>query len=136
MSLHTQIITMGAMIGGGIYIGIANDTYQRFASWWRRLAILRYSSEILFWLMQTFLLYYVLYQLNSGQIRFYFFIALAFGFVFYITFLQATYKKMLHIFILIVKKILLVIYYLTVVPIIFTYRQALAIVRITDRKST
>lgn len=127
MSLHTQLVTMGVMIVGGIYIGIAKDTFQRFSPLWYHSTILKYSLEVLFWLLQTFFLYYVLYKMNYGEIRLYFFIAIAFGFSIYIVFFQTIYKKMLNWFIRIIVKMLTILYKLCITPIIYISKLILKI---------
>lgn len=122
MTLQTQLITMGAFIVGGIYLGIANDTFRRFSSLWSKSRVLTYLLEILFWLSQVTILFYMLYELNYGEIRFYYFIALTFGFTVYITFFQSLYKKLLHLFIIFVTKMLAILYKLCVAPIIYIIR--------------
>lgn len=119
MTLDTQLITMGAMIVGGMYLGMANDTFRRFTPLWKKSRVLTYILEILFWLTQITVLFYVLYRINFGEIRIYYFVAIAFGFTLYITFLQTIYKKLLHLFIRFVTKLLTILYNIVVTPIIY-----------------
>lgn len=122
MTLHTQFLAMGAMLGGGMYLGFANDTFRRFVPLWMRSTFLTYSCEILFWLAQTALLYYVLFRINYGEIRFYLFTALFAGFLLYILLFQSVYVKVLNVVSRIVKKIVLTLYHLLMMPIIFIIR--------------
>lgn len=122
MTLHTQLITMGAMIVSGLYLGMANDTFRRFTPLWKKSNILTYILEILFWLSQIAVLYYVLYRMNFGEIRIYYFIAIAFGFTLYIAFFQNLYKKLLNLFIIFVTKLLRILYNIFVTPIIYIVR--------------
>ena len=119
MTLHTQFLAMGAMLAGGMYIGFVNETFRRFVPSWKWSSFLTYSFEILFWLMQTALLYYVLFKINYGEIRFYLFTALIAGFLLYLLLFQAIYVKVLNFVIRVVKKIVLTLYKMMMLPIIY-----------------
>ncbi|WP_010531208.1 spore cortex biosynthesis protein YabQ [Lentibacillus jeotgali] len=96
MTLDVQFITMLSMIAGGFYLGVALDSFRRLSDSWRRRVFLKYFMEISFWLTQTLLLYYVLFQVNSGELRFYVFIAVLLGFSIYQVAAAKTYKKLLE----------------------------------------
>lgn len=119
MTLHTQFMTMGAMVLGGMYIGIANETFRRFTPLWKGSAFLRYSLEILFWLGQTWLVYYILYTINYGELRFYLFIAFFLGFSMYMALLEAIYTKILDFIIKLTKQLFNIFYRLCIFPVIF-----------------
>jgi|SRR5699024_6800862 len=129
MTLHTQFVAMGAMIAGGMYLGMANETFRRFAPYLHRSIVLMYFAEIAFWLMQTMLLYYVLFRINYGELRFYLFIALIFGFLCYQQFLRKIYIAILNVCITIIKNIFLTLYKLTIVPILYITNLIVQIVR-------
>lgn len=135
MTLHTQFMTMGAMIIGGVYVGFANETFRRLAPLWQSVHFFRYSFEILFWLVQTALLYYVLYTINYGELRLYLFVAFISGFLIYITLFQRMYQKTLNVIIHIVKQIGMILYRIGIVPIIFIvtslYTLMTSIIRMT-----
>src|SRR5690625_6791910 len=80
MTLSTQLMTMLAMIISGIYIGIATETYNRVKRIWKTKPSLRMSLEIIYWLVQTFILYTALYYVNNGEIRFYVFLTVLCGY--------------------------------------------------------
>ncbi len=119
MTLYTQFVAMGAMIVGGIYLGMANETLRRFAPYWQRSVVLTYGIESLFWLIQTGLLYYALFQINYGELRLYLFVALIFGFLCYQQFFRTVYKTLLEFGIKIVKSLLLILYKIIIVPILY-----------------
>lgn len=96
MTLDVQFITMLSMIAGGFYLGIALDTFRRLSVTWKHRVFLKYFMEISFWLTQTLLLYYVLFQVNSGELRFYVFIAVLLGFAMYQAAAAKTYKQLLE----------------------------------------
>src|SRR5699024_8752204 len=110
MTLHTQFMTMGAMVIGGMYIGFINEIFRRLTPLWSRSAFITYILEILFLLAKTLLLYYFLYTINYGELRFYLLIALVFGFSIYMALFQTIYNKFLNIIIMIIKKILMIFY--------------------------
>ncbi len=97
MNLTTQFYTMIAMIGMGSYFGAALETYSRF---FRRKRKRRWTvaiNDVLFWIVQVLLLFYVLYIVNFGEIRFYIFLALLCGYAFYQSLLKNLYIRFLDL---------------------------------------
>ncbi|GLB61566.1 spore cortex biosynthesis protein YabQ [Cytobacillus sp. NCCP-133] len=90
MTLTTQFLTMLAMIGMGSVFGAALDTYNRFLMRTKRKSWLVFINDILFWLMQGLAIFYILFLVNKGELRFYIFVALLCGFAAY----QSLFKKM------------------------------------------
>lgn len=130
MTLHTQFMTMGAMIVGGMYVGFANETFRRFVPLWQRSNFLIYSLEILFWLLQTSVLYYVLYRINYGELRLYLLFALISGFLLYLALFQKIYIKTLNFFINIIRRILITLYKLCMLPIVYISRFLIKVVKL------
>ena len=106
MTLQVQFLTMVTMIIGGLYLGVARDTYLRFSPYWRRRIILRYVFEIAFWMIQTILLFYILYRVNAGELRAYIFVACLLGVSIYKVFFASLYRRVLEWII----RLLLIIY--------------------------
>ncbi|GAB3808167.1 spore cortex biosynthesis protein YabQ [Virgibacillus kimchii] len=105
MTLSTQFITMIAMTSGGFYLGLVLDTFRRFSSSWKHRVIFPYVMETSFWLMQTIILFYVLFRVNGGELRLYIFLACLLGFAIYQVFAARLYKKLLERIILVIKAI-------------------------------
>src|SRR5690625_2595285 len=106
MTLQVQFLTMISMIIGGFYLGMARDTFRRFSSYWSQRKFLRYFFEVSFWMIQAFLMFYILYRVNAGELRAYIFIACMLGFSIYQVVFAVLYKKILEIII----RILLITY--------------------------
>lgn len=87
------------MVISGFYLGMAVDSFRRFTPYWKNRIVLTYVMEISFWLTQTVILFYVLFKVNSGEIRFYVFIACLLGFSMYQVFAAKVYKRVLEIII-------------------------------------
>lgn len=123
MTLSVQFLTMVSMIAGGLYLGIALDTFRRFQRHWKRNVILVYVMEVFFWLTQVFILYYILFRVNAGELRFYVFAACLLGFSAYQAFATNLYKRLLEKIILIIAKIYQFLYQLVktliITPIIY-----------------
>ncbi|MGP4082771.1 spore cortex biosynthesis protein YabQ [Pseudalkalibacillus sp. R45] len=102
MSLDVQLYTILAMVGSGIWIGVALDTYHRFQTRNKRWNWLRFINDIIFWFLQALIIFYVLLQVNQGEVRVIIFLALLCGFACYQSLLQNTYKKLLEIIISII----------------------------------
>lgn len=93
------------MVVGGIYLGFANETFRRLSVSWKDKKLIVYFFEIIFWIVQTGILFYVLYQVNNGDIRFYIFLACLLGFSMYVVMFQSMYRRLLEIIIQIVKRV-------------------------------
>ncbi|MFC4558564.1 spore cortex biosynthesis protein YabQ [Virgibacillus kekensis] len=96
MTLSVQFLTMISMVLGGFYLGLSLDTFRRFSVYWRKKKVLLYFMEISFWLTQTVLLYYLLFRVNSGELRFYVFIACLLGFSMYQVLASTIYQRLLE----------------------------------------
>jgi spore cortex biosynthesis protein YabQ len=89
MTLSVQFYTLLAMIGMGSYFGAALDTYNRFLKRSKRKSWIVFINDFLFWIIQGLLIFYVLFLVNEGELRFYLFLALLCGFSAY----QALFKR-------------------------------------------
>ncbi len=90
MTLTTQFYTLLAMIGMGSFYGAALDTYNRFLKRSQRKRWIVFIHDVLFWVIQGLLIFYVLFLVNEGEFRFYLFLALLCGFSAY----QALFRKL------------------------------------------
>ncbi|PLR91898.1 spore cortex biosynthesis protein YabQ [Bacillus sp. T33-2] len=97
MTLSTQFLTMLAMIGMGCFFGASLDTYNRFLKRSRRKHWMVFINDILFWLFQGLSVFYVLFSVNLGELRFYIFVALLCGFAAYQSLLKRIYLKILEV---------------------------------------
>jgi spore cortex biosynthesis protein YabQ len=96
MTLSTQFVTMLTMISMGAFFGVALDTYNRFLQRSKRKSWLTFINDVLFWVFQGLLIFFVLFQVNQGEWRFYIFLALICGFAAYQSLLKALYLKILE----------------------------------------
>lgn len=103
MTLHTQFITMISMVVSGIYLGLATDTFRRLVHPFKSKVYLKYLFEISYWVTQTMIIFYILYNVNHGELRFYIFLACLLGFSMYMALFQTTYKKLLEFLIKVIK---------------------------------
>lgn len=102
MTLSTQFLTMLVMIGMGTFFGVALDTYNRFLQRSKRKNWLTFINDMLFWVFQGLLIFYVLFHVNQGEWRFYIFIALICGFAAYQSLFKQLYLKLLERLIILV----------------------------------
>jgi spore cortex biosynthesis protein YabQ len=96
MTLSTQFATMLAMIGMGCFLGAGFDTYNRFLKRNERKTWIVFVNDVLFWLLQGLIVFYVLFIVNEGELRFYIFLALLCGFAAYQSLIRHPYLKMLE----------------------------------------
>lgn len=96
MTLSTQFLTIITMVAGGIYLGAAIETFRRFEPFWRKRVIFSYFIEICFWLLQTLILFFLLYLVNQGELRFYILLAILCGFAMFKSLFESIYKRILE----------------------------------------
>jgi len=96
MTLSTQFLTLITMILSGFYLGVAQETFRRFTVYWKGRLFLTYFLEILFWMTQAGILFYILYRVNQGELRIYIVLACLFGFSIYQALAKQLYKKLLE----------------------------------------
>lgn len=106
MTLTTQFYTLITMIGMGSCFGASLDTYQLFLKRTERRRWIVFIHDLLFWLIQALLVFYVLFLVNQGELRFYSFLALVCGFAAYQALFKKSYLFILKIMIAFVKGIL------------------------------
>ncbi|GAB4072144.1 hypothetical protein GCM10028778_01510 [Barrientosiimonas marina] len=132
MTLDVQFLTMISMAAGGFWLGMALETFRRLSIYWRERAFLVYVMEISFWLTQTLLLYYILFRVNSGELRFYVFAALVLGFAIYQALAASLYKRLLEYVIYVMaaihRMLTRIIRAVIVTPIVFSVQLLLAAV--------
>ncbi|MDQ0220891.1 spore cortex biosynthesis protein YabQ [Peribacillus cavernae] len=96
MTLSVQFYTLVAMIGMGSYFGAALDTYNRFLKRSKRKSWLVFINDFLFWVVQGLLIFYVLFLVNEGELRFYLFLALLCGFSAYQALFKSAFNRFLE----------------------------------------
>ncbi|NWQ44549.1 spore cortex biosynthesis protein YabQ [Bacillus sp. EB106-08-02-XG196] len=99
MTLSTQFLTMLSMIGMGSLFGVMFDTYQRFLNRPNRKSWIVFFNDLLFWVIQALIIFYILFLVNNGELRFYTFVALLCGFAAYQSLFKGTYLKLLEVII-------------------------------------
>ncbi|WP_343796762.1 spore cortex biosynthesis protein YabQ [Bacillus carboniphilus] len=102
MTLTTQAYTLLAMIGMGSAFGAALDTYNRFLKRGMRKRWIVFVNDLLFWILQTLSIFYALFLVNHGELRFYLFLAILCGFAAYQSLFKRLYLRLLEKIILIV----------------------------------
>ncbi|MGP7819519.1 spore cortex biosynthesis protein YabQ [Niallia sp. 01092] len=99
MTLSVQFMTMLAMVGMGLLFGLCLDTYQYFLKRPERKRIIVFFHDLLFWIFQALLIFYVLFLVNQGEVRVYIALALVLGFAFYQSIVKTPYLRSLKWFI-------------------------------------
>ena len=119
MNLSTQFYTLLAMCLMGIIFGATLDVYQRFLHRTTRKRLIVFINDILFWVIQACLIFYVLFIVNHGELRFYLVLALICGFSAYQALMKNTFLKILELLINFIKAVARII---KTVFIIIVYR--------------
>lgn len=90
---------MLSMIGMGSLFGVMFDTYQRFLDRPNRKSWIVFINDLLFWVIQALMIFYILFLVNNGELRFYIFVALLCGFAAYQSLFKNIYLKILEVII-------------------------------------
>jgi spore cortex biosynthesis protein YabQ len=96
VSLTVQLQTMLAMVAMGGWLGVAIDTYSRLIRgrcWNKWITVI---NDGLFWILQGLFVFYVLLQINDGEMRLYILLALLCGYASYRALLFNVYMKILE----------------------------------------
>ncbi|MEH6992203.1 spore cortex biosynthesis protein YabQ [Neobacillus drentensis] len=96
MTLSIQFLTMLSMIGMGALFGVMFDTYQRFLDRPNRKSWIVFFNDLLFWVIQALIIFYILFLVNNGELRFYIFVALLCGFAAYQSLFKGIYLRLLE----------------------------------------
>lgn len=135
MTLDMQFMTMTTMILAGVYVGVALETFQRFKIYFKKSDLFTGIMEVLFWLAQTGILFYLLYRVNDGALRLYVLLACILGFSIYQVLFKSLYKRLLEmliriVYVLIIRPVMWLVraIYLTV---IFICRQIIRLLLFT-----
>lgn len=112
---------MLTMVGMGSVFGATLDTYSRFLNRTKRKRWIVFINDILFWIVQGLAIFYILFLVNRGELRFYIFIALLCGFAAYQSLFKNIYLRLLEVIISVVISIyrflLKLFYYLIYKPV-------------------
>jgi spore cortex biosynthesis protein YabQ len=87
---------MLSMIGMGSLFGMMFDTYQRFLDRPNRKSWIVFFNDLLFWVIQALIIFYTLFLVNNGELRFYIFVALLCGFAAYQSLFKGIYLRLLE----------------------------------------
>ncbi|MEI4790865.1 spore cortex biosynthesis protein YabQ [Bacillus sp. FJAT-53060] len=109
MTLTVQFYTMLSMAAMGIWLGASLDTYKLFVNREKTSRWFLVIHDLLFWMVQGLLFFYVLLLTNEGEFRLYIFLAVALGFSMYQALMKQLYIKILKFIITCIYKAVLVL---------------------------
>lgn len=124
MDLQTQFIILVYSFFVGIYLGVTYDLLYYFLLIHLK-KIFKYVCDIIFFILQGFIVFFVIYDINSGIIPFYSYFIMALGVFVYYYFSKQYYKNTIlpfKIFVYsIIKKVLRVLKFIFIKPFIDNY---------------
>ncbi|MBU8640477.1 spore cortex biosynthesis protein YabQ [Bacillus pumilus] len=109
MTLTVQFYTMLSMVAMGIWLGASLDTYKLFVNREKTAKWLLIIHDLLFWLVQGLLFFYVLLLTNEGEFRVYIFLAVALGFSMYQALMKQLYMNILKFLVMCVYQAALIL---------------------------
>jgi spore cortex biosynthesis protein YabQ len=127
MTLSTQFLTMLSMIGMGSLFGVMFDTYQRFLDRPNRKSWIVFFNDLLFWVIQALIIFYILFLVNNGELRFYIFVALLCGFAAYQSLFKGIYLNLLE---LMIKTVIAIYQFLTRAFQLLIYKPVVGLIQL------
>ena len=124
MSLHTQYLLLFYSLIIGIYIGVTYDLLYYFILMHLKKAVI-FICDLLFFIIQGFIVFQVIYNVNDGIIPFYSYLIIGIGFMVYYNSSQSYYKRQLYPLKKLIKygykKIIKLLKYIFVKPFVDSY---------------
>jgi spore cortex biosynthesis protein YabQ len=127
MTLSTQFLTMLSMVGMGSLFGVMFDTYQRFLKRPNRKSWIVFFNDLLFWILQALLIFYTLFLVNNGELRFYIFIALLCGYAAYQSLFKGIYLRLLE---LIIRTVISIYRFIRKTFLLLVYKPVLGLIQL------
>lgn len=110
MTIDLQFASFFSMIFAGMYLGCMFDTNERMIENLKGKGVTSFVLQFFFWLLQSYLLFYLLIKINGGQVRLYFILAIVIGFYIYFFSLRKIYRRLLEKVIYILSKLISIIW--------------------------
>lgn len=134
MTIEIQFASFFSMIFVGFYLGCMFDTNERIAHTLKEKRIFKWLCQLLFWLLQSLMIFYGLVKINGGQVRLYFLFAIVIGYWFYFFSFRHVYQLILGKIIQLIRKISLIFLKIITIflikPIKFVVQAFLTVVNI------
>ncbi len=83
VSLSNQAYIFVVTIVIGLFIGLTYDFFRLLRKLFTHKNSAVYIEDVLFWLISTFICFYILLHKNNLELRFYLFIGISIGLIFY-----------------------------------------------------
>ncbi|MBD1372454.1 spore cortex biosynthesis protein YabQ [Hazenella sp. IB182357] len=139
MTLYTQFITMVSMLGSGMILGLLLDMYRVVTFRFKIRGWVVSLVDLLYWILASLLVFSVLIWSNWGELRFYIFLAICFGFFSYHRWMSAEVIRILRKILVgleqIVRFLLQVIYVLIIAPIVWIWNACVKILLFLQKVS-
>ncbi len=114
-----QLYSMLVFIISGMLIGIFFDIFRILRKTFRTSDVITYIEDIIFWIITSFFLIFVIFNFTNGEIRFYNIISLIFGSLLYIILISKFFIKINVKLVLFIKKATIMILKIFLTPIRF-----------------
>jgi spore cortex biosynthesis protein YabQ len=119
------------MVGAGVHLGVAYDTYSRLRVK-KKNQWLTMLQDVLFWFLNVTFIFAWLHAVNNGEMRVYVLLSLLCGYAMYKALFQQIYRsilqKVISIMIYMYNLTLKIIYNLIIKPIIWIYELFVAVI--------
>jgi len=84
LQIYQQLLSLIMFIVTGIIIGVLFDIFRIIRKSFKTNDIITCIEDALFWILSGFLLLFVIFKFNNGEIRLYSFVGLFIGFFIYL----------------------------------------------------
>ncbi|GMA99114.1 spore cortex biosynthesis protein YabQ [Pelosinus sp. IPA-1] len=104
MQFNSQVITFLITIATGILLGVLFDGYRVLRGTFRPKVLTTWFTDLLYWLLATVIVFLALVISNWGELRFYVFLGIISGVVFYYRLLSLYTIRLFSVVIKLIKK--------------------------------
>lgn len=118
MQFNSQVITFLITIATGIILGVLFDGYRVLRGTFRPKVLTTWFTDLLYWLLATVIVFLALVISNWGELRFYVFLGIISGVVFYYRLLSLYTIRLFSVVIKVIKKTIMLIKRIFVVLLI------------------
>ncbi|KMT22045.1 spore cortex biosynthesis protein YabQ [Clostridium cylindrosporum] len=116
LSIETQLGYFFSTIIAGVLVGVMFDIYRIIRGISPPNKIMAAFSDILFWILQSIVVFVFLMATNNGELRYYTFVGIIVGLLFYFKFISKIFKIILIRILLIISNVFSIIKNVLLIP--------------------
>ncbi len=123
VSITNQAFIFLSSVAAGLIVGFVFDIFRILRKVIKTSNVITYIEDILFWILVAIIIFILVFVTNNGELRWYEFLGVALGVIFYHLLFSMYIIKISVKIINIIKKIVISILRVLLFPFLFLYKQ-------------